>query len=164
MPPRSRYNGATPITIGDPTESRESRIKRLRPDLVINQVATSAAASSSILAAPPPPQVAATAADRPDANVVRNLRRGSIADATDAVTTVGMESLIAELVRDRVAATGVTVNCSLVKTWHTLHTFAYRSVIPSVPVLPITPRSLVAVASLFKRGGVPFFPQLPLGH
>ena len=161
MPPRGRLHKATPISYGmaDPTESHEARLKRLRPDSIPNQVATSATSGARMPTAPTPPPVAATVATRKDANAVRNLRRGSVADATDGADTDGMWKLIDELLRDRTAATGVAVNSSLVKTWHTLHACAHRGVSPSVPVLPVTPRILVAVAALFKRGGYRSFPN-----
>ena len=82
---------------------------------------------------------------RNDTNAVRNLRRGSIEDAISALDQLGLDALTQYLLKDRVAASGVAVNCSLLKTWHTLHESAYRLISPMVPVLPLTPSSLVVL-------------------
>ena len=39
------------------------------------------------------------------------------------------------------------------------HTLAFKDCVPAVPVFPVTPRTLVHVAALFKSGGYRGFPN-----
>ena len=90
---------------------------------------------------------------RSDAPVIRHARRGSVAVATDALQHVGLGSLIGDLMEDRMAKTATGPNASLLKTWTRFHHMAFEGETVETPVLPITPCSLVATGSLFKKGG-----------
>ena len=90
---------------------------------------------------------------RSDAPVIRHARRGSVAVAADALQQVGVGSLIGDLMEDRMAKTTTGPNASLLKTWTRFHHLAFEGETVETPVLPMTPRSVVATGSLFKKGG-----------
>ena len=96
---------------------------------------------------------------RHDTPVVRNLRRGSSADASYALRDLGAEVIVGDLIQDRHARSTVAAQASWLKTWQRFHTLAFSGSIPAAPVLPVTPRSLVLVAALFKSGGYRAFPN-----
>ena len=91
--------------------------------------------------------------NRPDAPKLRNLKRGSAVDAIAAVQLNGAASIIDELMQDRLARTGVGPAASLLATWHNFHAIAFQRASPPVPVLPLTARSLMILAAMFKKGG-----------
>ena len=84
---------------------------------------------------------------------VRNVRRGSAAGALRAFRAEGAEALVQELLADRIAKSGVASAASLLTTWTHFHVTVFASELPPIPVLPVTPRSLVLIGSVFKRGG-----------
>ena len=84
---------------------------------------------------------------------VRNVRRGSVADALRAFRELGAEALVEELLADRIAKSGVGPAASLLNTWTHFHVTVFADEQPAIPVLPVTPRGLVILGSLFKRGG-----------
>ena len=91
---------------------------------------------------------------RADAPVVRNLRRDSASGAAAAaLQNLGSVALFDELLQDRVARSDVAPAASLISTWHKFHRLAFKDAIPEVPVLPVTPRTLVIIGSMFKKGG-----------
>jgi hypothetical protein len=152
MPPRrSSCRKSLPLLVGDPYESIESRLKRLRPDDTQIPSAVPATCGTSVPRASTPAKAAIPS--RSDAPVVRNLRRGTVADAAAAVASIGMTVLVAALVADRVAPSGIGSSASLLKTWTSFHTLAFADAGVSVPLLPITAVILQAVGALFKSGG-----------
>ena len=60
---------------------------------------------------------------------------------------------------DRHARSSVAAKASWINTWRRFHMLAFAEPRPPVPMLPVTPRSLVLVASLFKSGGYRGFPN-----
>ena len=113
--------------MGDPFESLEDRIKRLRP---------AEGAMPPVVAPTPIPPKAKTAASgsrappafvftRSDAPVIRHARRGSVAVAADALQQMGVGSLIGDLMEDRMAKSTTGPNASLVKTWTRFHHMAF---------------------------------------
>jgi hypothetical protein len=158
MPPRrpSHLKGL-PLTPASTTESLEARVKRLRPGIPSNggtpdddsRVGTrSGVASSSegLLAR-------STEGLRADAPAVRHLHRGSFETAAAALAVTGAGPIVDDLVRDRHSRSTVASTVSWLNTWRRFHTLAFRDSVPPVPVFPVTPRTLVVVASLFKSGG-----------
>jgi hypothetical protein len=156
MPPRSSHRRGLPLSLSASSESIEDRIKRLRPNpagegLGLSEAPLTARGSSSSGAA----ASTGTAASylRGDAPVVRNVRRGSAAGALDALADVGVHSLVQDLVQDRSARSSVAAVASWLHTWQKFHTAAFSHISPLIPLLPVTVRGIVAVASLFKKGG-----------
>ena len=103
--------------------------------------------------------VTPTVRPRADAPRVRNLVRGTTADALAARKSLGIEQIIDDLDSDRYAASSASSNKSHVKTWSLFHFEVFRGVNPIPPVFPITVRSLIGVASLFKAGGYRSYPN-----
>ena len=91
--------------------------------------------------------------------MVRNVRRGSSAEALQAFLDVRAEALVEELFQDRIAKSGIASAASLINTWTHFHHTAFASEDPPIPVLPVTPRSLVIIGSIFERGGYRSFPN-----
>ena len=96
---------------------------------------------------------------RPDAPMIRNLRRGSVTEALEALQGQGLDALVAELLQDRSARTAASSNRSLLKTWGIFHDEAFKNSDLPLPVLPITVRSLVVIGALFKKGGDRSYPN-----
>ena len=96
---------------------------------------------------------------RADAPCVRNLVRGTTADALAALKSLGIEQIIADLENDRYAASSANSNKSHVKTWSLFHFEVFRGANPIPPVVPVTVCSLIGVASLFKAGGYRSYPN-----
>ena len=90
--------------------------------------------------------------NRPDAPVVRNLHRGSVAAAVASLDLHGADALVQDLVRDRTAATSVAPGKSHIKRWIEFHGMVYPTP-PAPPVWPLTVDAITRVASLFKGGG-----------
>ena len=152
MPPRrSAQRKNLPMLIGDPCESIESRLKRLRPDLSQNTSVAPTTPGTQVPRASTP--IVAQIPARSDAPVARNLRRGSAADAAAALGTVGSAALVAALVTDRVARSGAASSASLINTWTAFHALAFHDAMVVVPLLPITAMILQLVGALFKSGG-----------
>jgi hypothetical protein len=156
MPPRSAHRRGLPLSLSASSESIEDRIKRLRPNpsgiepgaaeapQSTQGVSTSVSASSS---------GNAVSYLRSDAPVVRNVRRGSAVGALDALADFGVQTLVEELVQDRSARSSSAAVASWLHTWERFHGAAFSQTSPAVPLVPVTVRGIVAVASLFKRGG-----------
>ena len=149
--PRSTQSG----WMGDPFESIEARIKLLRPapgtePQAMPPLPTTPQAKSAASGSRAPPAYVFT---RSDAPVVRHARRGSITLATEAMQQQGVDTLIGDLMEDRLARSTTGPMSSLVKTWARFHHLAFAADTFETPVLPLTPRSLVAAGSLFKKGG-----------
>jgi len=66
---------------------------------------------------------------------------------------MGAEALVEELLADRVAKSGVASSASLLNTWRHFHVTIFAAELPAVPVIPVTPRGMVIIGSLFKKGG-----------
>ena len=107
----------------------------------------------------PDNRVSLPARPRADAPCVRNLVRGTTADALAALKLLGVEQIIADLENGRYAASSANSHKSHVKTWSMFHTEMFQGVDPMPPVVPITVRSLIGVASLFKAGGYRSYPN-----
>jgi hypothetical protein len=159
MPPRrSAHLKGLPLTLASTAESLEARVKRLRPSDSSNghtpndvsRVGTPipgvASASAGVKATP-------TQGLRSDAPAVRNVRRGSFSDAAAELARLGVAPIIDDLVRDRHARSSIAAYTSWLNTWRRFHDLAFRGCDPVVPMFPVTPRSLVHVAALFKSGG-----------
>ena len=97
---------------------------------------------------------------RSDVPVVRNLRRGSAADAVASLHRLGAAALEADLHKDKVAKTSVAPAESVWKTWQGFHRDVFGS---TEDALPITPQKLVSVGSMFKAGGYRSFPNYATG-
>ena len=102
-----------------------------------------------------PPKPATTT--RSDAPAVKHARRGSATAVTEALLAMGpdrgMVTMIEDLEDGRYAKTGTGPQASLVKTWAKYHGLAFATIAPAPPLLPVTPRIIVAVGALFKKGG-----------
>ena len=108
------------MLVGDPYESIESRLKRLRPDDTQNSPAAQTTRGTPVPRASPPAKAAIPV--RSDAPVVRNLKRGTVTDEAAAVASIGMAAMVASLITDRVAPSGIGSSASLLKTWTSFHT------------------------------------------
>ena len=64
-----------------------------------------------------------------------------------------MAAMVASLITDRVAPSGIGSSASLLKTWTSFHTLAFADAGVLVPLLPITAVILQYVGALFKSGG-----------
>ena len=73
--------------------------------------------------------------------------------------SLGVDQMIRNLDDDRYAASSANSNKSHVRTWSLFHFEVFRGVEPIPPVVPITVRSLIGVASLFKAGGYRSYPN-----
>jgi len=73
--------------------------------------------------------------------------------------SLGIDKIIENLDNDRYAASSANSHKSHVKTWSLFHFEVFRGVEPMPPVVPITVRSLIGVASLFKAGGYRSYPN-----
>ena len=62
--------------------------------------------------------------------------------------SLGIEQIIEDLDKDRYAASSAHSNKSHVKTWSLFQVEVFRGVDPMPPVVPITVRYLIGVASL----------------
>ena len=85
----------------------------------------------------PQPPTAAAIPNRPDAPVVRNLHRGSVAAAVAGLELHGADALVQDLVRDRTARTSVAPGNTHLKRWIEFHGLAY----PTPPAPPVWPSS-----------------------
>ena len=164
MPPRrSAYLKGVPLTLASTAESIESRVKRLRPcstsdggpPSVDARVGTQSGVASSSAGG----QALTTEGLRRDAPVVRNVRRGSFNEAASALASNGAEQILDELFVDRHARSSVAAKASWINTWRRFHSLAFAASDPVVPMIPVTPLTLVHVASLFKSGGYRGFPN-----
>ena len=136
MPKRgSSHLRSVPLIAHDPSESNASRLQRLQ---------LGGASSAALLPSAPfqprsggqgggsqTPQPAAAIPNRPDAPVVRNLVRGSVAEAETALRELGADALVTELVQEGFARSGVAPVASLTNTWYYFHHLAYEEVSPS---------------------------------
>ncbi len=159
MPPRrSSHLKGLPLTLASTTESVESRIKRLRPSVssnggTPNDVTCVGTPIPGVASASAGVQVATTQGLRHDAPAVRNVRRGSFADASAELARLGVGPMVDDLVRDRHARSSIAACTSWLNTWRRFHDLAFRGYVPVVPMYPVTPLTLVHVAALFKAGG-----------
>ena len=96
---------------------------------------------------------------RKDEPLVRQLRRGTTADALAALDEKGSTALVDVLLKDRYVKGIAEANTSLVRTWYHCHEVAFAHALPQVPVLPLSTRILVMVGSLFKAGGYRSYPN-----
>ena len=85
---------------------------------------------------------------RSDAPVVRNLRRGSAAEAVASLHRLGAAALEADLRQGKVAKTSAAPATSVWKTWQGYHYDVFGD---ELDPLPITPQKLVSVGSLSSR-------------
>ena len=97
---------------------------------------------------------------RSDAPVVRNLRRGSAAEAVASLHRLGAAALEADLRQGKVAKTSAAPATSVWKTWQGYHYDVFGD---ELDPLPITPQKLVSVGSLFKAGGYRSFANYATG-
>ena len=67
--------------------------------------------------------------------------------------------MVGDLLRDRIAKSGVASAASCINTWQYFRKLAFAADSPMVPVYPVTPRSLVLVGALSKKGGYRKFPN-----
>ena len=113
MPPRRSARKNTPMLVGSPFESVESRLKRLRPNDPQDPPLVPVTRGTTVPRVPPPPKASATIPGRADAPAVRHLRRGDAGNAAAAVASVGMAALVAALISDRVASSSRGPSSSL---------------------------------------------------
>ena len=99
------------------------------------------------------------AVPRRDTPVVRNVVRGGSAAALTGLRNDGLDQLVSELESGRFARSATAPRISLLKTWSRFHAAAFGVGPGAIPEYPITVRSFVAVAALFKRGGYRAFPN-----
>lgn len=171
MPPRRKANlRGLPLNLASTTESMASRIKRLRlggeatlseQSLELTQSMGGAGATTLTWAkwATAPRcdlQALFTTGNiitRPDAPIVKNLRRGSVEDVAAGLRMLGAETLVDELLRDRTALAGAASVASCTTTWRKIHELFFTGEPTTVPVYHVAPRSLVLVGALFENGG-----------
>jgi hypothetical protein len=165
MPPRraAHFRGL-PLTLASTAESVEARVKRLRPQDHVNDSPPAVAACVGtspweVASSAAGVQAGSTEGVRADAPIVRNVRRGSFLMAADSLATNGAGTLIDELVRDRHARSSTASINSWLSTWSRFHRLAFGDCVPPVPLYPVTPCTLVHIASLFKSGGYRGFPN-----
>ena len=94
---------------------------------------------------------------RPDLAVVRGTRRGGREAAMTASASLeGTALALADLRRDRHAASCKASRQSLLNTWFSFHAAALEMMGSAIPrqALPLTPIGLDFVASYFKAGGL----------
>ena len=159
MPPRSsNHLKFVPLQHPSVMESMEAKLKRLRPSPP--EVESSAPATAARVPDGTPAQSTSAftvqtpqKSNRSDAPVIRNVRRGSAAEAISAFRSEGEPALVDELIRDRNASSSQAPAAALLSTWHRFHHAALDSASSTSSVLPVTIRSLVIVGALFKRGG-----------
>ena len=92
---------------------------------------------------------------RSDMAIIKHARRGGVTPAIQAGLTVGMQSLVDDLQRDREAASGQGVRASHLATWTKFHNHALgfdAAAAGRTPVFPLTPDNIVLVAALLKAG------------
>jgi hypothetical protein len=164
MPPRrASYLKGVPLTLASSAESIEARVKRLRPssfgDGSTPNVDARVGTQSGVASSSAGVQAHVTEGLRGDVPVVRNVRRGSFNEAASALALNGADHILDELLLDRHARSSVAAKASWVNTWRRFHLLAFAESRPPVPMLPVTPRTLVLVASLFKSGGYRGFPN-----
>lgn len=168
MPPRRpAYLRNAPLTFASTAESIESRVKRLRPSNICNGSTPNAEArvgtQSGVASSSAGVQALATEGLRGDVPVVRGVKRGSFSEAAAAAAAAlalrGAEPILEDLLTDRNARSSVAAKASWVNTWRRFHGLAFANASPPVPLLPMTPMSLVHVAALFKAGGYRGFPN-----
>ena len=97
-------------------------------------------------------RAAARIVTRSDAPVVRNLRRGTTADALAALRDAGITALIEDLLQERYARSAATLSASLLKTGAYFHEEAFghdaNDTGSSILMFPVTVRSLVVIGAL----------------
>jgi hypothetical protein len=164
MPPRrASFLKGVPLTLASTAESIEARAKRLRPSSTEDgrtpNVDARAGTQSGVASSSAGVQAPATEGPRRDVPVVRNVRRGSFNDAAASLALNGADYILEELLVDRHARSSVAAKASWINTWRRFHVLAFAESRPPVPMLPVTPQTLVVVASLFKSGGYRGFPN-----
>ena len=92
--------------------------------------------------------------------MVRNLRRGSAAEAVASLHRWGAAALEADLRKDKVEKTSAAPALSVWKTWQGFHYDVFGE---ETDPLPITPQKLVSVGSLFTAGGYRSFANYATG-
>ena len=102
-------------------------------------------------------QPTSKAAARRDAPVLAYSRRADPYRALSALNDPGgREDMLCKLQADLSAASGSGNRASLLSTWISFHSEWFG---PSVPAVPVTTDSLLAVSSLFKKAGYRSFPN-----
>ena len=138
-------------------------MRRLRPirldDVGTPKVEARAGTHSGVASSSVGVQALTTQGQRGDAPVLRNLRRGSFNEAAAVLAHGGTGPLLDDLLLDRHARSSVASKASWINTWRRFHDLAFADSSPPVPMLPITPRTLVHVSSLFKAGGYRGYPN-----
>ena len=163
-----RYTRGLPIVTDDVRQAvLDARAARLPPRSAPFPPSSSSAPPLAVSVAQgtiPATSVALIPTEGPtrvDVATVRNTRRGGIAAALERANVEGMEAMVAELNRDREAASGRGGAATLIRTWQRFHREASaRSGGDSLgPWLPLTPTSIIAVGSFFKAGGYRSYPN-----
>lgn len=90
--------------------------------------------------------------------VIRNRRRGTIADVLVALREVGAITLVEDLLRHRYAQFATASTASLIKIWSYFHEETFGHEQPPLPMLPITVKSMVIIGVLFEAGGYRSYP------
>ena len=122
MPPRrSSHLRHLPLIRSNPSESMESRIKRLRPGGQQEQPVATPAPALEHSSSEPRAKASAITSTRSDVPLVRNVTRGSASEATAAFRQHGIDALLDELVHDRIVQSGVASTSSLLSTWQYCH-------------------------------------------
>ena len=144
MPPRrSSHLKFVPLQLHSVTESMEAKLKRLRPSPP-EEASTAPAAAASVPDGTPAQRKSANtnktphAPNRYDAPVIRNVRRGSAAEAISSFHSEGEPALVDELIRDRNANSGQAPAAALLSTWHRFHHAALDTPAAVAPVLPVS--------------------------
>ena len=98
----------------------------------------------------------APTSSRSDVPIVKRARRGTQASALSVLAARGVDSLVADLERDRYAASGRGDTACRNATWSRFHVMIFGK---SRPVLPSTVSQYKAVAALFKAQAYRSFPN-----
>ena len=148
MPPRSHYVKSMQPTPEECTRTIADWRRILSgtaapPSAPVDPLAAMAAPSSSSASGSLPVAVNPLKREalRKDMPIIKNARRGGTAQAIVATQSVGLQSLIDNLHRDREAASGIGATNSHLATWTTFHHKVYGSPgdVTWAPVLPLVP-------------------------
>ena len=98
---------------------------------------------------------------RQDQLALKNARRGHLVKALTALREQSIDALIGRLVYDRDANSNRGSRKSRVETWKLLHEAVYGAPgsLGFLPLLPLTPGALTAVAALYKEADYRSYPN-----
>jgi hypothetical protein len=153
MGKRGRCRRDLPLVSRESTLSVQERLALLAGTSA--SLADTRSEPSSSSSHPPAP----SQAHRADTPVIRGSARGQASEAITGLASSGLDLLVADLQGGKFARSAAAPRVSLLRTWLRFHEAAFGTGVGAVPLLPVTVRSFVAVAALFKRGNYRAFPN-----